>query len=98
LTLTDIGEFMVGAHLQVKPDCDVVDYNVRPRGGGLAGLEEIDVVGFNYPEHRAYLCEVTTHIRGVLADRRQLEAALERDQHAIALETILSTRSHRCLN
>ncbi len=64
--LTDIGEFMVGAYLQIKLDCDVVDYNVRPRGGGLAGLEEIDVVGFNHRDHKAYLCEVTTHIRGTL--------------------------------
>jgi hypothetical protein len=64
--LTDIGEFVVGVHLQVKLDCDVVDYSVRPRGGGLAGLEESDVVGFNHPEHKAYLCEVTAHIREVL--------------------------------
>ena len=64
--MTDIGEFIVGAYLGIKLNCDVVDYNVRPPGGGLAGLEEIDVVGFNHREHRAYLCEVTTHIRGVL--------------------------------
>jgi len=64
--LTDIGEFIVGAYLQIKLDCDVVDYNVRPRGGGLAGLEEIDVVGFNHREHKAHLCEVTTHIQGLL--------------------------------
>ena len=64
--LTDIGEFIVGAYLQIKLDCDVVDYNVRPPGGGLPGLQEIDVVGFNHREHKAYLCEVTTHIRGLL--------------------------------
>jgi len=64
--LTDVGEFLVGAYLQLKLDCDVVDYNVRPPGGGLGGLEEMDVVGLNLKSHRAYLCEVTTHIRGLL--------------------------------
>lgn len=63
--LTDIGEFIVGAYLQLNLDCDVVDYNVRPPGGGLQGLEELDVVGLNLKEHKAYLCEVTTHIRGL---------------------------------
>lgn len=64
--LTDIGEYMVGAYLQLKLDCDVVDYNVRPPGGGLQGLEELDVVGLNLKTKTAYLCEVTTHIRGLL--------------------------------
>ena len=64
--LTDIGEYIVGAYLQLKLDCDVVNYNARPPGGGLDGLEEIDVIGLNLKLHRAYLCEVTTHIRGVL--------------------------------
>ena len=39
--LTDIGEFMVGAHLRLVRECDFVDYNIRPPGGGLAGLEEL---------------------------------------------------------
>lgn len=63
--LTDVGEYLVGAYLQLILGCDVVDYNVRPPGGGLAGLEELDVIGLNLKSHRAYLCEVTTHIRGV---------------------------------
>ncbi len=63
--LTDIGEFIVGGYLQLKLECDVVDYNVRPPGGGLQGLEELDVVGLNLKQHKAYLCEVTTHIRGL---------------------------------
>jgi len=41
--LTDIGEFIVGAHLQLIEECDFVDYNVRPPGGGLKGLSELDV-------------------------------------------------------
>lgn len=64
--LTDIGEFFVGAHLQLVLECDVVDYNVRPPGGGIEGLGELDVVGFNFKTNTAYLCEVTTHIRGLL--------------------------------
>ena len=64
--LTDIGEFIVGAHLQLIEGCDVVDYNVRPPGGGLKGLGELDVVGLNLNTNTAYLCEVTTHIRGLL--------------------------------
>ena len=43
--LTDIGECFVGAYLQLIAKCDFVDYNVRPPGGGLAGLSELDVVG-----------------------------------------------------
>ncbi len=64
--LTDIGEFIVGAHLQLIEECDFIDYNVRPPGGGLSGLSELDVVGLNFKTNTAYLCEVTTHIRGLL--------------------------------
>ena len=63
--LTDVGEYLVGAHLQLIEGCDFVDYNVRPPGGGLEGLEELDVVGLNFGTRSAILCEVTTHIRGL---------------------------------
>ena len=63
--LTDIGEFIVGAHLQLIEQCDFIDYNVRPPGGGLIGLGELDVVGLDFNSSTAYLCEVTTHIRGL---------------------------------
>ncbi len=69
--LTDIGEYIVGAYLKLKLDCDVVDYNVLPPGGKLAGLEEIDVVGFDHERHKAYLCEVTTHIRDLFTSVKQ---------------------------
>lgn len=62
---TDIGEFIVGAYLKVKEECDFVDYNVRIPGGGQKGLNEIDVVGLNFKKKKAYICEVTTHIHGV---------------------------------
>lgn len=64
--LTDIGEYFVGACLQLCEECDVVDYNVRPPGGGLAGLGELDVLGFNFKTDSVFLCEVTTHVRGLL--------------------------------
>lgn len=46
-------------------NCDFIDYNVRPPGGGLQGLNELDVVGLDFTNKIAYLCEVTTHIRGL---------------------------------
>ena len=64
--LTDIGEFIVGAHLQLIGGCDIIDYNVRPPGGGLEGLGELDVIGLNFNTNTVFLCEVTTHIRGLL--------------------------------
>ncbi len=63
--LTDVGEYFVGAYLQLIEQCDVVDYNVRPPGGGLQGLNELDVLGLNFANREAILCEVTTHIRGL---------------------------------
>ena len=63
---TDIGEYIVGAYLKIIIKCDFVDYNVRPPGGGLEGLNELDVVGLDFKNETTYLCEVTTHIRGVL--------------------------------
>ena len=64
--LTDVGEYIVGAFLRLKLNCDFVDYNVRVPGGGLQGLDELDVLGLDFRHKRAFLCEVTTHIRGVL--------------------------------
>ena len=61
-----MGEYMVGAYLKIIKKCDFVDYNVRPPTGGLEGLQELDVVGLVFKTKTAYLCEVTTHIRGVL--------------------------------
>jgi len=63
---TEIGEYIVGAYLKIIKRCDFVDYNVRFPGGGLEGLNELDVVGLDFKRKIAYLCEVTTHIRGLL--------------------------------
>ena len=63
---TDIGEYIVGAYLKIVKECNFVVYNVRPPGGGREGLNELDVVGLDFKNKIAYLCEVTTHIRGLL--------------------------------
>ncbi|GIK40023.1 MAG: hypothetical protein BroJett011_38560 [Chloroflexota bacterium] len=63
---TDIGEYIVGAYLKLIEKCDIIDYNARIPGGGLAGLNELDVIGLDFKSEIAYLCEVTTHIRGTL--------------------------------
>lgn len=61
----EMGEYAVGAYLRVVIGCDVIDYNVRRIEGGMEGLDEIDVIGLHFEEKTAYLCEVTTHIRGL---------------------------------
>lgn len=61
-----MGEYLVGAYLKMIVGCQFIDYNVRPPGGGQHGLKELDVVGFDFANKTAYLCEVTTHILGAL--------------------------------
>ena len=63
---TDIGEYIAGAYLKLIKECEAVDYNVRSPGGGLEGLNELDVIGLSFNKQTVYLCEVTTHIRGTL--------------------------------
>jgi hypothetical protein len=63
---TDIGEYAVGAYLRIIMGCEFVDYNIRNIKGGLKGLNELDVIGLNLDDMTAYLCEVTTHIKGLL--------------------------------
>jgi len=63
--ITDVGEYIVGAYLRLVLNCDFIEYNVRPPGGGLEGLGELDVLGLDFKNNKAYLCEVTTHISGL---------------------------------
>lgn len=62
----DVGEYVAGEYLKYIKGCDVIDYNVRTRGGGSEGQNEFDVVGFDFASKTAYLCEVATHLSGGL--------------------------------
>lgn len=62
---TEMGEYVVGAYLKLIKECDFVEYNVRRPGGKLAGLNELDVMGLDFRNKTAYLCEVTTHLDGL---------------------------------
>ncbi len=63
--MTEMGEFLVGAWLKVVQKCDFIQYNDRLPGGHMQGLAEVDVIGLNLNSKEAYLCEVTTHLRGL---------------------------------
>ena len=78
---TEIGEYIVGAHLKIVEGCDVVSYNVRPPGGGHASLGELDVVGFHFGKGIVYVCEVTTHICGVLYKNYDTTVQKVTDKH-----------------
>lgn len=60
-----MGEYVAGAYLKLLLDCDVVDYNVRPKTIGLKGLAEFDVVGLSFENNESFVCEVATHLEGV---------------------------------
>ncbi len=88
---TEMGEYLVGAYLKLIESCDFVDYGVREPGGGLSGLNELDVVGINFNDKKAFLCEVTTHIRGLLyKDNKESIRRIAR-KHQIQQE---SAKSH----
>jgi hypothetical protein len=63
---TEMGEYIVGAYLKLIKKCDFIEYSVRRPGGHLAGLNELDVMGLDFKNKTAYLCEVTTHQGGAL--------------------------------
>lgn len=58
----EMGEELVGAWLSQCEKCDIVSYNQRhPIGQG-----EIDVLAFKMAEKRVFICQVTTHLDGML--------------------------------
>ena len=72
MSTSDIGESLVGAYLRHVVGCDVVVYNsfFADRQG------EVDVVGLKQGQPRTvWLCEVTTHIGGMLIVRRGKNAS-----------------------
>ena len=78
--ITDVGEYIVGAFLKLEEGCEVVDYNARIPGGGLTGLGEFDVVGYDFDRDRVFLCEVTTHVGGLNYGSRQKNIEKLRDK------------------
>ncbi|MCA1066023.1 hypothetical protein QTG56_25970 (plasmid) [Rossellomorea sp. AcN35-11] len=83
---TDIGEYIVGAYLKTIMDCDYVDYNVRIPGGGYRGLSELDVIGLDLKTKTAYVCEVTTHLRGTLYKDNPTTVQKITKKHAVQKE------------
>jgi hypothetical protein len=70
----DVGESLVGAYLRHMVRSDVVVYNsfFADRQG------KVDVVGLTMAEpRRALLCEVTTHVGGMLIVRHRRDATAE---------------------
>ncbi|MEP6665069.1 MAG: hypothetical protein ABJA81_01360 [Nocardioidaceae bacterium] len=62
--MIDIGEDLVGAYLRVVHSCELVAFNTRT-GKGQA---EIDVIGVRLEQggpRAVWLCEVSTHTRGL---------------------------------
>ncbi len=72
---TEMGEYIVGACLKLLKGCEFVDYNVRRPGGGLVGLDELDVMGLDFKNKTAYLCEVTTHLEGLQYGKNKITTA-----------------------
>ena len=64
--VVEIGEELVGAWLSMCEGCDFVTYSQRHP----TGQREIDVLAFKMAQKRAYLCQVTTHLRGMRYSRR----------------------------
>jgi hypothetical protein len=59
---TGMGEYIVGAWLKLVIKCDIVDYNLR---SPFKGLNELNVLGLDFKNKAAYLCEVNTHLEGL---------------------------------
>jgi len=82
---TEMGEYIVGAYLKIIKNCDFIDYNVRLPGGGLRGLNELDVVGLDFKRKTAYLCEVTTHITGLLYKDKKTTVEKIKTKHKLQI-------------
>lgn len=69
----EMGEYLVGAYLELIEECDVVSYNIRFPETGIKGLGELDVMGLNFKSKTAFLCEVVTHLSGLLYSKGREE-------------------------
>jgi hypothetical protein len=80
----DAGEFVVGAYLQVVVGCDLITYNARPGTGGREGQAEFDVLGLDFKNQTAYMCEVATHLQGLNYGGKTSESTLLKVQEKYA--------------
>jgi hypothetical protein len=81
-----MGEYLVGAYLKLILGCEVVDYNLRFPGGGRVGQFELDVLGLNFKTKTAYICEVSTHLDGLLygnSNKDTFETVIAKHQRQI---------------
>ncbi len=79
---TEIGEYVVGAYLRLIEECDVIEYNVIPPGGGIEGLGELDVIGYRFKDKSVFVCEVATHLGGLCIGNNSLDAVNKvKDKH-----------------
>jgi len=78
MILPEVGEEIVGTWLRYCQGCDFVDYNVKREGPG-----EVDVVGINLSEMKAYICEVATHTRRGLGYKKNRKAIQDKLVRAV---------------
>lgn len=72
----DMGESLVGSYFKFVEGCKMVVYNCQMEEG------EIDVVALDPAGDRVYLCEVATHLRGMLYGHSN-STTLARVEHKI---------------
>jgi hypothetical protein len=81
--VADVGEYTVGAYLELIKGCEIVMYNVKPPEEGLNGQSELDVLGLDLENSIAYLCEVATHLDGLNYGKGGIKGTLQKikDKH-----------------
>jgi hypothetical protein len=62
--MVEMGEYAVGSYLKLIKKCDYVVYEVKE-----GTWNEIDVLGVDLTRKVVYLCEVKTHINGLLVSK-----------------------------
>lgn len=61
---TEMGEYLVGAWLRLKSNCQIVTYDQELTSTGRE-MNELDVIGIDLQSKKVYLCEVATHLAGL---------------------------------
>lgn len=79
---TEIGEYVVGAYLRLIEECEAIEYNVIPPGGGIEGMGDLDVIGYRFKDNSVFICEVKTHLDGLCIGNSCSDAVNKvKDQH-----------------